>query len=215
MVSLGCQAYTAASQSAGWSGTTRRNPEVTPPHRDRERLRQLLKRHSLMFGDFTLSSGQKSHYYFDSKKTTLLPEGAYLTAVEVLGTLRENRIEADAIGGMTLGADPIVCPAAALSHLEGPPLRAFIVRKQAKDHGTSSRVEGLLAPASRVVVVDDVITTAASTLEAIEAMEAAGHTVVAVVCLVDREQGGAERLARWPLFSLFRKSEIFESDRGG
>jgi len=82
---------------------------------DRDRLKQLLKEHSLMFGDFTLVSGKKSKYYFDSKKTTLLPEGAYLVAAEILETVTKNKIEADAIGGMTLGADPIVCPVAALS----------------------------------------------------------------------------------------------------
>src|SRR5262245_42206029 len=140
-------------------------------HDERERLRSLLKAHSLMFGDFTLASGKKSSYYFDSKKTTLLPEGAYLTARQVLGLIRERDVQADAIGGLTLGADPIVCPVAALSHVEGPAMRAFIVRKDAKEHGTGRRIEGDLAPGSRVVVVDDVVTTAGSTLKAIEAAE--------------------------------------------
>src|SRR5678816_418050 len=109
---------------------------------EREQLRQLLKSQSLMFGDFTLASGKKSNFYFDSKKTTLLPEGAWLTARAVLATVRERGIQADAIGGLTLGADPIVCPVAALSHAEGPKLRAFIVRKEAKEHGTGRRIEG-------------------------------------------------------------------------
>jgi orotate phosphoribosyltransferase len=176
---------------------------------DRGRLLDLLKNHSLLFGDFTLVSGKKSRFYFDSKRTTLLPEGAYLTAVEVLETIRDRGIEADAIGGMTLGADPIVCPVAALSHIEGPPLRAFIVRKEAKGHGTEGRIEGELEAGSRVIVVDDVVTTGGSTLQAIEAAEAAGHTVVAILCLVDREQGGAEKLSRWPFHPLFRRSEVF------
>jgi orotate phosphoribosyltransferase len=177
---------------------------------DRDRLKSLLKEHSLMFGDFTLVSGKKSKYYFDSKKTTLLPEGAYLTAVEILKTLKNNDIRADAIGGMTLGADPIVCPVAALSQIEGPALRAFIVRKEAKDHGTGRQIEGNLEPGSRVVVVDDVVTTAGSTLRAIEAAEQAGHEIAAVICLVDREEGGTEKLSRWPYFPLFRRSEIFD-----
>lgn len=177
---------------------------------DRDRLKTLLKENSLMFGDFTLVSGKKSKYYFDSKKTTLLPEGAYLTAAEILKVLRDNKIEADAIGGMTLGADPIVCPVAALSHLEGPPLRACIVRKEAKDHGTGRQIEGNLQENSRVVVVDDVVTTAGSTLRAIEAIEQGGHTVVAVICLVDREEGGTAKLAKWPYFPLFRRSEVFD-----
>jgi orotate phosphoribosyltransferase len=177
---------------------------------DRERLKALLKEHSLMFGDFTLVSGKKSKYYFDSKKTTLLPEGAYLTAAEILKVLKNNDIQADAIGGMTLGADPIVCPVAALSQLEGPPLRAFIVRKESKDHGTARRIEGNLEPGSRVVVVDDVVTTAGSTLRAIEAVEQEGYRIVAVLCLVDREEGGTEKLKRWPYFPIFRRSEIFD-----
>jgi orotate phosphoribosyltransferase len=177
---------------------------------ERERLKDLLKKHSLMFGDFTLASGRKSRYYFDSKKTTLLPEGAYLVAREVLRTLREHGVRADAIGGLTLGADPIVCPVAALSFVEGPPMRAFIVRKEAKDHGTGRRIEGDVPAGSRVVIVDDVVTTAGSTLKAIEAALEAGHTVAAVVCLVDREEGGTEKLSAWPFYPLFRRSEIFE-----
>jgi orotate phosphoribosyltransferase len=164
-----------------------------------------------MFGDFTLVSGKKSKYYFDSKKTTLLPEGSYLVAREILRTIRDNGIQAEGIGGLTLGADPIVCPVAALSHVDGPPLRAFIVRKEAKEHGTARKIEGNLEPGSRVVVVDDVVTTAGSTLKAIEAAEAAGLEVVAVICLVDREEGGTEKLTRWPYFPLFRRSELFET----
>ena len=177
-------------------------------HHDRDRLRQLLKEHSLMFGDFTLVSGKKSKYYFDSKKTTLLPEGAYLTATQILKTLQDNKIQADAIGGMTLGADPIVCPVAALSQLQGPPLRAFIVRKEAKDHGTGRQVEAAPPPGTRVLIIDDVVTTAASTLRAIAAAERAELQVAAVVCLVDREEGGAEALAKYPFFPLFRRVEI-------
>ena len=176
---------------------------------ERERLRQLLKSQSLMFGEFTLASGKKSAFYFDSKRTTLLPDGAWLTAREVLRLIREAGIQADAIGGLTLGADPIVCPVAALSHAEGPALRAFIVRKETKEHGTGRRIEGNLAPGSRVIIVDDVVTTAGSTIQAIEAAEAAGHTVVAVICLVDREEGGAAKLAAYPFYPVFKRSEIF------
>jgi orotate phosphoribosyltransferase len=181
---------------------------------DRERLRALLRQHSLMFGAFTLASGKTSSFYFDSKRTTLLPEGALLTARQVLQTLRENRIDADAIGGMSLGADPIVCPVAALSQLEGCPLRAFIVRREPKGHGTARQLEGSLDPGSRVVIVDDVVTTGRSTLRAIEAAEREGHRVVAVVCLVDREEGGRQALARWPFYALFRGREIFGEGPG-
>ena len=176
---------------------------------EREQLRQLLKAQSLMFGDFTLASGKKSSFYFDSKKTTLLAEGAWLTAREVLRLIRREKIQATAIGGLTLGADPIVCPVAALSHVEGPSLAAFIVRKEAKEHGTGRRIEGNLTPGSRVIIVDDVVTTAGSTLKAIEAAEGEGHTVAAVICLVDREEGGAQKLAAYPFFPIFRRTEIF------
>ena len=177
---------------------------------EREQLRGLLKAESLIFGDFTLASGKKCTFYFDSKRTTLLPEGAWLTAREVLRLIREHRIEADAIGGLTLGADPIVCPVAALSHAEGPKLRAFIVRKEAKEHGTGRQIEGNLPKGSRVIIVDDVVTTAGSTLKAIEAAEGEGHTVVAVICLVDREEGGAAKLAKYPFYPVFKRSDIFE-----
>ena len=177
---------------------------------EREQLRKLLRSQSLMFGEFTLASGKKSNFYFDSKLTTLLPDGAWLTAREVLRLIRENGIRADAIGGLTLGADPIVCPVAALSHVEGPALRAFIVRKEAKEHGTGRSIEGSLAAGSRVIIVDDVVTTAGSTIKAIEAAEAAGHTVVAVICLVDREEGGAAKLANYPFYPVFKRSDIFE-----
>jgi orotate phosphoribosyltransferase len=177
---------------------------------EREQLRRLLKEQSLIFGDFTLVSGKKSSFYFDSKRTTLLPDGAWLTAREILRLIREHGIEADAIGGLTLGADPIVCPVAALSHAEGPRLRAFIVRKEAKEHGTGRRIEGNLPKGSRVIIVDDVVTTAGSTIKAIEAAEEEGHTVVAVICLVDREEGGAAKLAAYPFYPVFRRSDIFE-----
>ena len=181
---------------------------------EHEQLRRILKENSLMFGDFTLASGKKSSFYFDSKRTTLQPEGAWLTARAVLRVIRDRGIDAQAIGGLTLGADPIVCPVAALSHVEGPPLRAFIVRKEAKEHGTGRRIEGLLEPGSRVVIVDDVVTTAGSTLQAIEAARDASHTVVAVICLVDREEGGAEKLAAWPFYPIFRRTEIFGDAKG-
>jgi orotate phosphoribosyltransferase len=178
-------------------------------HEERARLQSLLKEHSLLFGDFTLASGRKSTYYFDSKRTTLRPEGAWLAAREILRTIRRERIDAAAIGGLTLGADPLVCPVAALSHVEGPPLRAFIVRKEIKEHGTARRIEGAPDPGTRVVIVDDVVTTAGSTLQAIEAAIAAGLEVAAVVCLVDREEGGSAKLARWPFYPVFRRADIF------
>ena len=175
---------------------------------ERDRLRELLKERSLKFGEFTLASGRKSNFYFDSKQTTLDPEGAYLTARCILDLVRERDINAEAIGGLTLGADPIVCAVTAVSYKEGRPLRGFIVRKETKGHGTGRAVEGAPPEGTRVIIVDDVITTAGSTLKAIEAAERAGLKVAAVIALVDREEGGAEALSAYPFHPLFRRSEI-------
>ena len=179
---------------------------------ERERLLQLLRSFSLRLGNFTLVSGQKSHYYFDSKFTTLDPEGAYLTASLLLEEVKRQGITADAIGGLTLGADPIVAAVAAVSHArreEFNPLRAFIVRKEPKKHGTQRFIEGYEpSPGTPVVIVDDVCTTGGSTLKAIRAAEEAGMTVVAVLCLVDREQGGREALRDYRFCPLFTATEL-------
>ncbi len=162
---------------------------------DAERLLQLaLERGALKYGDFTLSSGQMSKYYFDGRLLSLDPEGAYLIGKAILPILEEAG--AHAIGGPTLGADPIVAAVALTSHLVGGSTPAFIVRKDAKSHGTGQLVEGPLAPGSRVGIVDDTCTTGASLFHAIEAAEAAGCTVVKVIAILDRHQGGSEELKR-------------------
>ncbi len=175
----------------------------------RGKLLQLLKEHSLLFGEFILKSGKKSNFYFDARLTTLLPEGAYLVAKEILRIIEENKIQADAIGGITLGADPIVSAVAAISYVEGKPLPAFIVRKDPKGHGMKKRIEGKVKEGARVIIVDDVVTTAGSTLSAIEAAKEAGFEIIAVICLVDREQGGTELLKPYNFFPIFRRSEVF------
>ena len=160
-----------------------------------ERLLQLaLERGALNYGEYTLSSGQKSRYYFDGRLLSLNPEGAHLIAQALLPILREAG--AQAVGGPTLGADPIVAAVALTSHLEGSPIPAFIVRDAAKSHGTGQRVEGPLEPGSRVAIVDDVCTTGASTFRAIEAAEAAGCSVAKVIAILDRVQGGSDELRR-------------------
>ncbi|HSR68878.1 MAG TPA: orotate phosphoribosyltransferase [Acidobacteriota bacterium] len=178
------------------------------------RLVELLRQKSLKIGKFTLTSGMTSHYYFDSKPTTLHPEGAFLTAELLLWTLREKGIKAAAIGGLTLGADPIVSAVAAVSHAlrqQYDPLPAFIVRKEAKGHGTQRFIEGYRGKeGDPVVIVDDVCTTGGSTLQAIEKAEEAGYRVVAVVALVDRQQGGAERLSNYPFFPLLTAQELLD-----
>jgi orotate phosphoribosyltransferase len=177
---------------------------------DRDRLKELLKTRSLKIGDFLLASGRRSKYYFDSKLTTLTSEGAYLTARCFLDVIRDKDIRAEVIGGMTLGADPIVSAVAALSHAEGPALDAFIVRKEAKGHGTMQWIEGPVKPGQRAIIVDDVVTTGGSTLKAIEKAQEFGLEVVAVMALLDREEGGTETLsARFPFHPVTRRSEIF------
>jgi len=163
------------------------------PESDR-RLLELFKEHAVLHGNFTLSSGLKTTYYFDGRKVTLWPEGAYLIGKKVFDIA--TKAGAEAVGGMTVGADPIVAAVAVVSHLEGKPVTAFIVRGDIKGYGTQRRIEGPLREGCKVAIVDDVITTGGSVLRAIEAAEAAGCEVVKVVVLLDRNQGGSEEIAR-------------------
>jgi orotate phosphoribosyltransferase len=159
----------------------------------RSALLQLLVRLSYKEGDFTLSSGAKSDYYIDCRATTLSAEGAHLTGRVVLDTIRQHGWQPDAIGGMTLGADPIVISVSLLSAQEANahrPIDGFLVRKAEKAHGMQRRVEGFSRPGAKVIVVDDVCTTGGSTIQAIEAVRAAGMEVVGVVVLVEREASG-------------------------
>jgi orotate phosphoribosyltransferase len=183
----------------------------------RQSLKDLLRRKSVVRGHFTLASGRRSDYYLDCKLATLNPEGAVLTGYAILELLEERGIRADAIGGLSLGADPIVTAVAAVSYLEKKPLPAFIVRKERKGHGRQKQIEGINEKEiSRVVIVDEVCTTGESTLEAIRAAEEAGLEVVAVVSLVDREEGGSDRLrARYPYFSVFTARELLEDQGAG
>ncbi len=178
----------------------------------RQALKDLLRRKSLKRGSFTLSSGRKSDYYLDCKLATLDPEGAVLTGHTVLELLEAHGIRADAIGGLSIGADPIVTAVAAVSHLEGKPLPGFLVRKERKPHGRQKQIEGIEEKeVAKVVIVDEVCTTGESTLEAIRAAENAGLEVVAVVSLVDREEGGSDRLRKkYRYLSVFTAKELLE-----
>jgi len=182
---------------------------MTPQDR-RDRLLALLRERAVAFGDFTLASGRKSTYYIDARLVTLHPEGGYLIGRVILDMMARHGIEADAVGGLTLGADPIAVSVAVASHQERRPLPAFVVRKEAKSHGTGRRVEGGLKPGARVLIVDDVVTTAGSTLQAIGAVEEMGCRVAAVMCLIDRAEGGAEALRDYPFHPLFTVAELLE-----
>lgn len=161
----------------------------------RGRLIQLLQRDSLRLGQFTLASGRSSHYYIDGRKVTLGAEGARLIGQGVLGLLSAYD-EVVAVGGLTMGADPIVGAALALAPEHGRgALRGFLVRKQAKGHGTGNLVEGPLEPGSTVAIVDDVATTGGSSLLAVDAVEALGCKVAVVIAVLDRLEGAAGNFA--------------------
>jgi orotate phosphoribosyltransferase len=165
---------------------------TTPAHA--QQLLPILARLSFRLGQFKLSSGGTSDYYVDCRTTTLNAEGGRLTGHSVLELLEENRIDSEAVGGLTMGADPIVSNVAtasawrAISHPGAPLLQGFLVRKAEKQYGTARRIEGFCRQGARVVIVDDVCTTGASTINAIEAAREAGMVVAAVVCIVEREE---------------------------
>lgn len=171
---------------------------------DRDRMKEImLETQAFRRGDFVLSSGRRSSYYIDGRLATLHPEGAYLTGRLIFERLRGQGIEA--VGGLTLGADPIVTAIAIASYEAGEPIAAFIVRKEAKQHGTGRLIEGPLPLGARVAVVEDTVTTGGSILKAVDAAEQAGCTVIKAVTLVDRCEGAAEVFAERgiPFESIF------------
>jgi len=164
------------------------------PQSHAQQLLSLLAKTSFRLGQFKLSSGGTSDYYIDCRTTTLHAEGGRLTGEAILDLLKANNIEAEAVGGLTMGADPIVSNVATASawrsksYPEAPLLHGFLVRKVEKAHGTGRRIEGFCREGARVVIVDDVCTTGASTINAIEATREANMIVAAVVCIVEREE---------------------------
>lgn len=191
----------------------------------REQLLGILAAKSFRLGDFQLSSGGRSDYYVDCRTTTLDAQGVLLTARVLLDEIRARGWAPEAIGGMTLGADPMVAAVAMLSAQEGQ-LRAeaseerrrafihgFLVRKAEKAHGTTQRIEGFQKKGARVVIVDDVCTTGASTVQAIEAAREAGFLVTGVLCLVEREEAGGRAAVEKaaspaPFHAIFRAAEV-------
>lgn len=191
-----------------------RSPSVAS---DRDQLRELLIRQSFRHSDrpvFKLTSGRMSRFYVDCKKVTLDPKGAALIGRVVFNRIRSLRPEG--IGGLTLGADPIALAVAVTSHLEGQPIPAFIIRKEPKGHGSRAWIEGNLDEGAEVVVVEDVVTTGGSTLKAIERLKAHGCKILKVLALVDRKEGGREKIeaAGHELESLFTVDD-FLSPAGG
>jgi len=156
----------------------------------REQLLAMLAEKSFRLGQFTLSSGGSSDYYIDCRLTTLDAHGALLTGEAVLAEIARQNWQANAIGGLTMGADPIVVATSVISAQQGRPVHGFLVRKAEKTHGTGQRIEGFRAKPARVVIVDDVCTTGASTIQAIEAAREYGFEIAGVLCLVEREEAG-------------------------
>lgn len=156
----------------------------------REQLLALLAEKSFRLGQFKLSGGGTSDYYIDCRLTTLDANGALLTGQAVLDAIRKQGWHAQAIGGLTLGADPIVVATSVISAQQGRPVHGFLVRKAEKTHGTGQRIEGFRDKPAQVVIVEDVCTTGASTIQAIEAAREFGFEISGVLCLVEREEAG-------------------------
>lgn len=182
----------------------------------KKRLARLLVEKSYREGNFTLASGRKSDYYFDCRVTALHPEGSWL-----IGTLFNELLAGEdikGIGGMTLGADPLVSATTVISHEKGRPLAGLLVRKEAKGHGTGQFVEGMgnFQPGDRVAMVEDVVTTGGSLLKACERVKAAGLNIVTVCAILDREEGGSALIkeAGYDLKALFTRHELLELSKG-
>ncbi|MDD5506039.1 MAG: orotate phosphoribosyltransferase [Candidatus Omnitrophica bacterium] len=173
------------------------------------KLLDLLNKEALKRGKFVLSSGRESNYYLDGRVITLTPEGAYLVACIILDMVGDGAL--DAIGGPTLGADPIVGALAVLSYVNKHPIKTFIVRKQAKEHGTQRQVEGpALKKGARVILVDDVATSGKAIIEAKLALDKIGVTVDKAIVIVDRSEGAVDNLAKagLKLESIFKLADF-------
>jgi orotate phosphoribosyltransferase len=183
---------------------------------DHSVLVTLLAERSTKRGQFTLASGKTSKYYIDARLTTMSPEGLSVIGRLGLATLRQSGWAIDAIGGLTLGADPISYAISYASAASDHPLRAFTVRKETKAHGTGKLIEGPFREGDHVAVIEDVITTGGSALRAIETIRATHGTVEGVLALVDREEGGREAIesAGVPIISLVSAGQIIKTLEG-
>ncbi len=180
---------------------------------DHDRLVAILAERSARLGEFTLASGARSALYIDARMTAMSPDGLALIGPLGLAAIEDAGWRADSVGGLTLGADPVsyaIAYASALAGSVGTPIRAFTVRKEAKAHGTGKLIEGPFRKGDRVVVIEDVITTGGSALKAVDAVKSAGASVMGVLSLVDREEGGRERIEGegYPVRTLVSASEI-------
>lgn len=179
----------------------------------KKRLAEIIARRSFKYSDdppFTLTSGRRSNFYFDCKPTTLDPEGMNLIGSIIFDMLDDS--EVTAAGGMTLGADPIANALSLISYQRGKPIKSFIVRKDVKGHGTKSKIEGDVRPGEKVVIIDDVITTGASTIAAIERAKEEGLVIDRVIVLIDREEGALENIEKYTerVDSILTRTDIMK-----
>lgn len=179
----------------------------------RARLLQMLAEKSFRLGNFKLSSGGNSDYYIDCRLTTLDAAGAVATGEAVLQEIHDRGWRVDAIGGLTMGADPIVVATSVISAQLGSPINGFLVRKAEKMHGTGQRVEGFREKGAHVAIVDDVCTTGASTVQAIEAAREFGFKISGVLCLVERQEAGGRdnvetAASPAPFVALFTANDV-------
>ena len=181
---------------------------------DKDKLKKIIREKSYRKGTFKLTSGKTSDFYIDGKQTTLSADGAYLCGKLFFEIIKKQPMPIDAVGGMTLGADPLVTATSIVSYLEGAPIPAFIVRKESKKHGTEQFIEGRnnLADGCTVALVEDVVTTGGTLIKVIERVEAQGYKVGVIITVVDRQEGGAEALAAkgYKLAAIFTRAEIME-----
>jgi orotate phosphoribosyltransferase len=162
---------------------------------DRDALIALVRQDALKFGQFTLVSGKKATYYLDGKQVTLHPAGARLVAEGILDLLGQEEPMPAAIGGMSIGADPITAAVVTMSAVRDTPIAGFMVRKESKGHGTNQYIEGPVRPGDTAVIVEDVVTTGGSSLKAIERAEGFGLKIARIIAIIDRMEGGAEAFA--------------------
>ena len=179
----------------------------------REKLKEMIKERALKVADkpiFKLSSGKMSTYYMDLRTITLDPEGGYIIGNLIFEMVKDKN--PDAIGGLTLGADPISYATSMISYINKQPIKPFVVRKEPKGHGTGKQIEGNVQPGEKVFIVEDVVTTAGSSLKAAKVAKDFGLEILGIIAIVDREEGGEENIKKegFEFFPIFKISEFLK-----
>jgi len=179
----------------------------------KKRLEELIRERALKVADepiFKLSSGKMSNYYLDLRTITLDPEGGFVIGNIIFDMIKDKN--PDAIGGLTLGADPIAYATSIISFIKNKPIKPFVVRKEPKGHGTGKQIEGNLKPGENVFIVEDVVTTAGSSLKAAKVVKEFGANILGIIAIVDREEGGEENIKKegFNFYSIFKVSDFLK-----